>query len=152
MVGLFFFFLAAHFGGVKADTVDYNADSLHAKGQVMIQNEFGKVTCNDAVLLKDAKNTTPEKIFLKEQVFVVMQDGSTIEADSAELDCSTLEGVFRATLPNQVIATTMRDEPMKTTAQDVWIKLKKEQGKFVVTDMKGTGTVTVEYLNQGKST
>jgi len=142
------FLLLAQVGGVKAESLDYSTSSMHAKGHVEIQNQFGKVTCEDAIMLL-AEKPQPEKIVLKGKVFIALQDGSTVAADSAELNCETEEGTFRSIAPNQVVVTTVRPQPMKTEAKEIWIKIKKEKGKYILSDMKGEGTVQVEYMNEG---
>lgn len=145
---------------ICADDIDFNGKKMYLTGNVRLTHTFGSLWCDRATLflakehMGDLKHSMPEKILLEDHVKVVMKDASVLTADYAEIYCETQEALFTAKAPNKVEykTTVAEDEgkrvPIKTTAERIRLKLKKEKSEYVIEDLQGEGAVCIEYQNQ----
>jgi hypothetical protein len=146
---------------LEANDVDYDGKKIRLAGSVRIDHPFGELCCEKAVLLlaegsETSKKMIPERILLEGQVHVLLQDGSSLVSDEADLDCKTLEAVFTATLPTKVIYTTSKDGgvngiPIRASSRALRVKMKKDvasnSSEYALSDVQGEDAVTIEYLN-----
>lgn len=147
---------------VAADQIEYQGTQIVLTGHVRVKLEVGLVTCGKGVLYvkKGSSLTTTggvDKINLDGDVKLYFSDGDILEADRADLNCVTFEGVFYATSPNKVIyATAQRqnaktgkiEPPMRASSDVLHAKIGQIAGKtgYQLTDLKGEGAVLIEYM------
>src|SRR5215469_10631509 len=98
------FLIASVLRTVEASNVDYDGKKIRLAGEVHIVHQFGEIRCEKGVLLFDeenpqAKKLSPTRIMLHGDVLIKLHDGSELEADEADINCKTLEGVFTANAP-----------------------------------------------------
>jgi len=144
---------------IKASTVDYDGKRVHLAGAVEIHHRFGKLFCNKAIILlsqnsSEQKQMIASQILLFGNVKVYLQDGTILLSDEADINCKTLEGLFRSKEPSKVMYSTFLHDagkkiPMKATAKAMRVKMKKveEAGstEYVFTDIHGEDAVSIEY-------
>jgi len=148
---------------IRAKDVHYTGDEIHLTGEVNIDHKFGEIFCNKAVVFAAhspagvSSSFNAEKIDLFGDVIINLKDGSSIHSDTAFLNCITLEGVFNANAPNQVVwLTHMQDQdkkvPVKTSSSSLKVKMKKgENGdEYAFSELKGEGAVCIEYQQPEK--
>jgi hypothetical protein len=144
---------------VKARDVSYDSHEIRLTGDVFIDHKFGLIYCDKATfIMAQPSDGAPkpfqaEKIILEGKVKVELRDDSTLSADEAILDCEALEGRFKAVHPNKVVYVAMMQEegkktPVKTSSSQLYVKMKKEEGaaEYTIADLKGEGSVAIEYL------
>lgn len=152
------------FSEITAQDANYNGRTIVLSKDVAIDHHFGKLRCDKATLFLKAqapgetKSTMPEKIVLEGRVHLEMKNGSSLDADTATINCLDLEGVFTAEEPRKVVYVTLMGEgenktPVKTASKAMRVKMKKEtnSSEYVVSEMKGEGAVSIEYLPQEKA-
>jgi len=144
---------------IAADNADYDGKKIRMLGAVNIQHEFGDIHCDKGVLLmKEAseKRICPERILLYGAVNVVLQDGSVLTSEEADINCETLEGVFTSAAPMKVVYCTRVEEngkavPVKTVSRSMRVTMKKVQSddtkklEYVIHDIQAEGAVNIEY-------
>lgn len=141
---------------LEADQIDYDTKKIRLAGKVYIVHQFGEIRCDKGVLLFEDEHSTklsPSRILLNGTVKIVLQDGSIITSDEADIDCKTLEGVFVATAPQKVSYVTRvveqnKSHPVKVASKALRVLMKKVDGdksEYVLADVQGEGAVSIEY-------
>jgi len=141
---------------IEADSADYDGKKIRMCGSVFLQHEFGTIRCTKGVMLMkegSEKRIDPDRIMLHGAVEVVLQDGSVLHADEADINCNTLEGVFTAEAPNKVTYLTRVEEegkacPVKTTSRAMRVVMKQQNQEYVVQDLQAEGSVNIEYQQE----
>lgn len=144
---------AANRTSLEAESVDYDGKKIRMAGAIKIAHEFGDLACNKGVILmKEGMN--PERILLYGDVVVVLKDGSILASEEADINCETLEGVFRSTSPQKVEYTTRVEEdkkavPVKTMSRSMRVTMKKgTKSEYVISDVQADGAVNIEYTQE----
>lgn len=151
---------AAPMTRVEAGDINYDGKKIDLKGDVVLNHQFGDITCDKAILLlserdTEAKMMMPQRILLFGNVYVKLRDESIITSEEADIYCPTLEGVFTAEPPQKVVYNTFMGEgkariPIKASSRAMKVIMKKSTGpnaSYIVQDMQAEGAVTVEYQN-----
>ncbi len=144
---------------LEADRADYDGNKIRVEGAVCIRHEFGDIRCDKGVLLMKAgseKRLDLDRILLYGAVEVVLQDGSVLTSDEADINCQTLEGVFTAAPPEKVTYLTRVEEdgqtvPVKTQSRAMRVQMKKQEGEktqYVIHDVQAEGAVNIEYQHE----
>lgn len=157
--------VAVPLSGIKAQDANYNGKTIVLIGDVSIDHQFGKLYCDKATLLlqpadaAEGRNFAPEKILLEGKVRAELQNGNSLNAQFAEIDCLTLEGVFTAQEPEKVVCVTFiegknddKKTPVRTSSQSMRVKMVKAEktAEYVFSELKGEGKVSIEYLTPGE--
>lgn len=139
--------------------MEYDGGKIRLVGDVFIENHLGQIFCDKAVLHLAAtggqplaKGLSPETIWMQGNVKIKLPDGATLTSSEADINCIDLEGVFTAVAPDRVVYIThMHDGkqkiPVKTLSNAMRLRLKKAEGssQYEVSDVKGEGSVAIEY-------
>lgn len=143
---------------LEADQIDYDTKKIRLSGKVYIEHHFGEIRCDKGVLLfedEQSSKLSPSRILLNGAVEIILQDGSIITSDEADIDCKSLEGVFVAVAPKKVSYVTRvveenRSVPVKATSRALRVTMKKASGsksEYELADIQGEGAVSIEYQN-----
>lgn len=143
---------------VHARDVEYDGTKIRLAGDVFIENHLGQIFCDKATLQLPsgdqsmAKGLSPENIWLQGHVKIKLPDGASLTSNEADINCIELEGLFTATPPDKVIYITYMQDgkqkiPVKTSSNAMRLKLKKveDSSQYEVSDVKGEGSVAIEY-------
>ena len=152
---------------VSADCMNYDGKKVLMVGHVFLEHTFGVLQCDKALLLLtqaclpkiDAsqeqmppKKFSPVRIQMEGSVYIVLRDKSTLSSDEADIDCTTLEGIFTAKAPNKVKYTAFMpsgSSQSKVTclSPQLHIKMTKmgeKNPEYICTDLQGKDGVHIE--------
>jgi len=141
---------------VEADQVTFDEKSVHLKGNVKVVHEIGELRCEEGTLVLDKKHRQEglgvDHISLKKNVLIAFSNGSSLQSDEGEINCITLETVFRAEPPRKVIYISQAEQgtpPLKASGRALKALIAtSEGGGYALKSLKGEGAVNIEYLKK----
>jgi hypothetical protein len=141
---------------VDAEEMKFENHTLSLTGNVKIVHDFGTISCQEGTLFlpdekKEADISFVEKIFFRGNVHIKLSDGSELLADEGDIDCSILEGIFRARPPQKVIYISYAADgkeriPVKATSRIITAKITKGPLGYTLGSIRGEGAVNIEYV------
>lgn len=143
---------------IESDQIEYKGKKLLLTGHVHVRYTFGSVLCDKASLDITKGNALSggmgtDMIMLEGNVIINFPDGDRLEADKADLNCVTMEGVFTAEDPKKVTYLTSMGQgndkaPIKASSKKLRAKLTKQGdgAGYHLSDLQGEGAVFIEYI------
>lgn len=83
---------------IDANRTTYDGKKLILEGEVLVENELGKINARYVELIPSAQNkkTSVDRLLMKDNVSLVLNDGGKLSCQIAEVNYLTREGVFRS--------------------------------------------------------
>lgn len=145
---------------VKADSIEMRERKIYLTGSVKVTYDLGLISCDRAIIhlgekSKDegtGQSSQPDRIDLFGSLVIEMSDGSSLASDRGELFCKTREAVFYGNEREKVVYTSYCEEEGKKVAvqakgKKITAKIVKDSsGKSTLSDIRGEGAVSIEYL------
>ncbi len=142
---------------VAADAIEFQNKKISLEGNVMIDNDLGTIYCDRAYVSledksKENANLLANKLDLYGQVQIHFADGSKLSADRGEIFFRQHEAIFYASQTEKVTYLSFCTEdntqvPVLASGKKIIARLIKDnEGKSSLTDIRGEGAVTIEYL------
>ncbi len=142
---------------VQADTIEFQNKKILLRGRVMVSYDMGTIRCDEALVSlgeksKGSDSVLAERIDLDGHVEIDFTDGSSLTANKGEIFCQKREAVFYASPTEKVVYTSFCNEddvkiPVIASGKKIAARIvKDESGKSSLSDIRGEGSVTIEYL------
>lgn len=142
---------------IQANDADYDGKRVVLNGEVVVEHALGTLT-GDQIFISPAGHWN--SITVQGNVKIALKDGSSLTCNRAEVDSISLQGLLHGDIQKQeqVVYTALRQTPsaspipFSVKANQMNIRLAKNNGKQSLEHLKASGEVAICYNNDYTAT